>query len=103
MTATILLFPRSGDPQQAARPEMTRQWTEQHLPLIDAAMDLLQADDAEFERRCKTIAETEGKSVLDQLAAQLDKLGTHVGDVVSALAMTAMRIRTTMATGGAGA
>ena len=60
-------------------------------------MDLLQADDAEFKRRCESIAETEGSTMLEHLTSQLDRLSGHVGDVVEALAMTAMRIRTTMA------
>ena len=99
MSATIIPF-RSGraSPLQGATPTpFTREWQEQHLPLIDAAMELLQADDAEFQRRCQTIAETEGSTMLEHLTAQLDRLSGHVGDVVEALAMTAMRIRTTMA------
>ena len=99
MSATIIPF-RGGQPARpdpVLPPAFTREWQEQHLPLIDAAMDLLQADDAEFERRCQTIAETEGSTMLEHLTAQLDRLSGHVGDVVEALAMTAMRIRTTMA------
>lgn len=104
MTAEILAFP-AAPAQAAPKPQaaLTRRWADQHLPLIDAALDLLGADNDEFKRRCEVIAQTEGPSVLEQLTAQLDRLGAHIGDVMEALAMTAMRIRTTMATGGAGA
>ena len=95
-------FGRSGRRSVAIAPALpptsfTREWQDQHLPLIDAAMDLLHADDAEFERRCRLMADAEGRSLLEELTAQLDRLGSHVGDVVDALALTAMRIRTTMA------
>ena len=75
----------------------SREWQDQHLPLIDAAMELLQADDAEFERRCRLMADADGRTLLEELTAQLDRLGSHIGDIVDALALTAMRIRTTMA------
>ena len=99
--AKIIPFPGSSRPAQrpaSTTPEpFTHEWQSQHLPLIDAALDLLQADDAEFRRRCQVIAEVEGRSRLEILSAQLERLGSHVSDVVEALTMTAMRIRTTMA------
>lgn len=97
MSATIITFPGRGAPEKPSAGPFTAQWQDQHLPLIDAAMDLLQADDDEFRKRCATIADADGAGKLRQLAAQIDKLGSHVGDVVEALTMTAMRIRTTMA------
>ncbi len=35
--------------------------------------------------------------MLEQIADQLDRIAMHVANVVDALTMTAMRIRTTMA------
>ena len=61
-------------------------------------MNLLQADDVEFQRRCRLMADEDGRGLLAELSARLDQLGAHVGDVVQALLLTATRIRTTMAT-----
>ena len=49
-------------------------WCTQRLPLIDAAMDLLEADDIEFARRCRLMRDTDGRAMLDELAGQLQRL-----------------------------
>jgi hypothetical protein len=100
--AVIIAFPqqRPGVPACAMLgppPPFTHAWLDQHLPLIDAAMDLLRADDAELNRRCRLVADEEGRLFLDDLTAQLDRLGAHLADVADALSLTAERIRTTRA------
>lgn len=67
------------------------------MPLIDAALVLLRADDAVFKRRCRSIAEAEGFTMLESIAARLDRLATQVNDVGRSLAMTAKRMRSAMA------
>ena len=52
-------------------------WCEWHLPLIGAAMDLLSADDAEFMQRCRPMQDEKGQAMLDELAGQLERLGTQ--------------------------
>ena len=74
----------------------TPDWCAQHLPLIDAAMDLLPADDAEFARRCQAMRDEDGRAMLDELAGQLQRLGTQIADVADALSLTVARIRDTM-------
>ena len=56
-------------------------------------MDLLEADDAEFGRRCGLMRDEEGRAMLDELAGQLQRLGAHIADVADALGLTAARIR----------
>ena len=67
------------------------------MPLVTAAMSLLQSDDAEFKRRCRSIAEAEGFTMLEHITARLDRLSAQVGDVGRSLAMTAKRMRSAMA------
>ena len=98
MSATILAFPRSVPSQVLCRARdgsapFTPGWCAQHLPLIEAAMDLLEADDTELGRRCATMRDEEGRAILDELAGQLQQLGTDVADVADALGLTAARIR----------
>lgn len=98
MSAVILAFPRRSPIQTLCRAgdgstPITPGWCAQYLPLIDAAMDLLAADDAEFGRRCQTMRDEDGRAMIDELAGQLHRLGTHIGDVASALTLTASRIR----------
>ncbi len=81
---------------QALAP-FTAAWCARHLPLIDAAMDLLSADDVEFARRCALIADDEGRVMVGELAGQLQRLGAHIADVADALGLTAARIRDQMA------
>lgn len=102
MSATILAFPRkspvraicaSGD----GSPPFSPAWCHAHLPLIDAAMDLLAADDAEFARRCALMADKDGRAMLGELAGQLQRLGANIADVADALGLTAARIWTALA------
>lgn len=56
MSAVIFAFPRPSPIRALCRPAdcsapFTSAWCAQHLPLIDAAMDLLEADDAKFGRQ----------------------------------------------------
>ena len=104
MSATILPFPIVARPaplppvrlvDQIPTP-LTPAWCEHHMPLIDAAMDLLSADDVEFARRCQLMADEDGRSMLEELAGQIERLGAYVGTVADALAMTATRIRKAM-------
>ena len=74
-------------------PPFTAAWCGQHLPLITAAMELLEADDAEFERRCSLMTDEEGRMIVGELAGQLQRLGAHIADVADALGLTAARIR----------
>ena len=78
-------------------PILTRAWVDQHLPLIEAALVLLHADDIEFEHRCQRIRADDGAGKLELLSSQLERLGTHIADVADALGLTAERIRTTTA------
>ncbi len=60
--AVILAFPGCRVPPHApALPSLpvpfTPAWQREHLPLIDAALDLLATDDAEFARRCRLMAD----------------------------------------------
>lgn len=100
MSATILPFV----PRQPAKPPQARTkavagiaerfsagWTERHLPLILAALDMLQADDADFAERCRLIASEPGALV--RLVDQLSRLAGHMHDVAEALALTVQRIR----------
>ena len=98
MSAVILAFPapspiralvRAGDGSAPFTPI----WCAQHLPLIDAAMDLLEADDDEFASRCALMRDEDGRAMLDELAGQLQRLGSHIADVADALGLTAARIR----------
>ena len=105
MSATIIPFAhglhrRSAmpvAPMLALPAPFTPGWQAEHLPLIDAAMVLLRADDVEFTRRCRSIADAEGSGMLEHITAQLDRLATQVGDVGRSLAMTARRMRAAMA------
>ena len=101
MSATILAFPRRSPIQALCRAgdgsaPFTPGWCAQHLPLIDAAMDLLEADDAEFGRRCALMADEDGRVLVGELARQLQRLGAHIADVADALGLTAARIRAEM-------
>ena len=98
MSAVILAFPRPS-PVRALCPAggtlapFTAAWCTQHLSLIDAAMDLLKTDDVDFARRCRLLRDEDGRAMLDELAGQLQRLGTHIADVADALSLTAERIR----------
>lgn len=59
-------------------------------------MDLLEADDAEFGRRCQLMRDEDGRAMLDELAGQLERFGTHIADVAGAVGLTAARIRDQM-------
>ncbi len=100
MSATILPF----SPRMIAKPPQARtravaglaehfgaQWASRHLPLVLAALDMLQADDADFAERCRLIATEPGALV--RLVDQLSKLAGHMADIAEALAMTVQRIR----------
>ena len=107
MSAVVIPFARTTrcavqhvDKAADRPPMLTKGRADQHLPLIEAALELLQIDDVEFERRCRLMTDAEGRSLLDDLTAQLDRLGTHITNVVEALGMTATRIRATMAAAG---
>ena len=104
MSAAILPFPCAHgvrlrcrtDAATALAPVIERQWSEQHLPLIRAALDLLEADDADFEDRCRQMLDAEGMSLLDDLCGQLAKVGEMLGAVSDAVALTRTRVRTAM-------
>ena len=100
MTATILPF----TPRAAVKPAQARtravasvverfsaSWSKQHMPLVLAALDMLQADDADFAERCRLISSEPGALV--RLVDQLSKLAGHMADVAEALALTVQRIR----------
>ena len=98
MSAVILAFPRSSPVRVLCRAgdgsaPFTAAWCDQHLPLIDAAIDLLEADDVEFARRCQTMRDADGRAMLDELAGQLQRLGAHIAVVADTLGLTAARIR----------
>ena len=104
MSATILPFPIVARPapfppvrlvDQIPTP-LTPAWCEHHLPLIEAAMNLLSADDVEFGRRCRLMRDEDGRAMLGELAGQLQRLGAHIADVADALGLTAARIRDAM-------
>ena len=59
----------------------TPAWCTRHLPLVDAAMELLEADDVEFARRCQLMRDEDGRAMLGELAGQLQRLGSHIADV----------------------
>ncbi len=104
MSATILAFPRRSPIQALCRvidgsSPFTAAWCSQPLPLIDAAVDLLEADDADFAQRCQLLRDEEGRAMLDELAGQLQRLGTNIADVADALGLTAARIRDKMSPG----
>ena len=101
MTATILAFPRSSPIRALCRAgdgaaPFSPAWCSAHRPLIDAAMDLLSADDADFARRCALMADEEGRMIVGELAGQLQRLGAHIADVADALGLAAARIRDAM-------
>ena len=100
MSATILPFtPRAlAKPPQARTKAVAsiaehfgRRWASQHLPLVLAAIDMLQAEDADFVERCHLIASDPGALV--RLVDQLSRLAGHMADVAEALGMTVQRIR----------
>lgn len=98
MSALVIPFPRRSPIQTLCRASdssapFTPAWCAQHLPLIDAAMDLLEADDAEFARRCNLMADEDGRMMVSELAGQLQRLGACVAVVADALGLTAARIR----------
>ena len=83
MSAVILAFPRRSPIQALCRASdgsapFTPACCAQHLPLIDAAMDLIEADDAEFGRRCALMADDEGRMMVGEVAGQLQRLGSHL-------------------------
>lgn len=59
MTATILPFVRRVATTAAARVTSTlaehfaQDWAARHMPLVAAALDMLQADEADFGRRSR--------------------------------------------------
>ena len=61
-------------------------------------MDLLEADDAEFGRRCQATRDEEGRAMLGELAGQLQRLGVHVAHIGEALSLTAERVWDRMTT-----
>ena len=79
MSAVILAFPRRSPIQALCRagdgsaPFMPA-WCAQHLPLITAAMELLEAGDAEFASRCALMRDEDGRAMLDELAGQLQRI-----------------------------
>ena len=100
MSATILPF--TGRP--TTKPVQARskavasladhfgeQWASRHLPLVLAALDLLQAEEPAFNERCRLIAIE--PNAIDRICGQLMHLGSHMADVADALRMTALRIR----------
>lgn len=100
MSATILPF----KPRAAAKPPQARaraiagiterfgaDWSARHHPLVLAALDMLQADDDDFDHRCRIIASEPGALV--RLVDQLTKLAGAMADVTEALALTVARIR----------
>ena len=100
MSATILPFEARAvakPPQARARAVASvaerfgANWSTRHMPLVTAALDLLQADDADFAERCRIIASEPGALV--RLVDQLSKLAGHMADVAEALTMTVQRIR----------
>ena len=101
--AVILPFPGCRVPPRPAPmsnlPEpFTVEWQAENLPLVDQAIGLLQVDDAELRRRCRAMASRGGRTLLDELSAQIDNLGSHIADVAVALSLAALRIRGTMTT-----
>ena len=80
---------RAGDGSAPFTPALCAQ----QILLIDAAMDLLKADDAEFGRRCGLIRDEDGRAMLDELVGQLQRLGVRFADAADALGLTAERIR----------
>lgn len=100
MSATILPFnprPLAKLPQARTRAvagvaeRFGAQWSTRHMPLVTAALDLLQADDVDFAERCRLIAAEPGALV--RLVDQLSRLAGHMADVAEALALTVQRIR----------
>lgn len=75
----------------------TADWTGHHLPLIDAAIDLLGADDADFARRTAAMADGAGRALLEELAAEFETTRGLVAAVVDALDMAAQRVRAAIA------
>ena len=99
MSATILRFPQSAPcavPVVAMMAPFSPAWCDQHLPLIDAAMDLLAADDTEFEQRCRLMRDGEGSMMLDDLTGQLERLGSYIAEVADGLGLVALRLRDAM-------
>ncbi len=98
MSALVIPFPRQAPMRalcaggQALAP-FTAAWCARHLPLIDAAVDLLSADDVEFARRYRLMRDEDGRAMVDELAGQLQRLGAHIADVADALGLTAERLR----------
>ena len=91
MNATVIPFPLLWPAP------LTADWQDEHMPLVTAALSLLQSDDAEFKRRCRSIAEAEGFLMLEHITSRLDRLAAQVSDVGRSLAMTAKRMRSAMA------
>ena len=54
-------------------------------------MDLLEADDVGFARRCRLMRDEDGWAMLDKLAGQIQRLGAHIADVADGLSLTAER------------
>ena len=44
-------------------------------------MELLEADDDEFGRRCVLMRDKDGRAMLNELAGQLQRLSAHIADV----------------------
>lgn len=97
MTATIFPFVRRVATTAAAQVTSTlaehfaQDWAARHMPLVAAALDMLQANEADFGRRCTAIAAEPG--ALDRLCAQLSRLAAHLQDVADGMAMVVQRIQ----------
>ncbi len=101
MTAVVIPFPRINA-RRVCRPFLlTQDWLDRHLTLVNAALDLLSADDPAFARRCCALAAAESSPRLTDLVTQLKGLGDHLADVADALSLTAERIEAAMAPQGA--
>ena len=94
----ILPFPPRHEPQQdaAARlgPAITNRWQDHHLPVIAAAVDLLDLDDSAFAARLSGMRDREGTTLVLELVDAIEETSGAVDLVFRSLFLVRSRLKT---------
>lgn len=93
MSAQVIAFPRCGTPALVDVTPMSQGWCMLYRPLLEAALDVLSADDAELDRRLQLVSDEDGRGMVEELVGRMARLGSHIADLADALSLASERIR----------